>query len=109
MRTNLEGINRVIFYDFSGYDSEKSNNGGCYGFWTQYDRTAENFEVSCHTTSDFVYCPCCGSFNDHYASEEDDIYGSGYTCGQFEIVTEPELLKMINNFEETEDRYIEYK
>ena len=110
MRTNLDGINRVRFYDYTEYESEKSNNGGCYGFWTNYNRLENGlFEVSYGTTADFEYCPVCGSFNDHYASEDDDIYESGYTCGEFETITETELLELINNFENTDDKYIEYK
>ena len=31
---SLEGIQRVRFNDFSEYESEKSANGGAYGFWT---------------------------------------------------------------------------
>lgn len=107
---NLNGINGVKFCNYSEYDHNKCNNGGCYGFWTQYDRTECGlFEVSYHTTADFEYCPCCGSFNNHCASEDNDIYESGYTCGEFETVTETELLELINNFEETEDCYIEMK
>ena len=110
MRTDLNGINRVRFNDYTEYESWKSNNGGCYGFWTNYNRLENGlFEVSYGTTADFDYCPCCGNFNNHYASEDDDIYESGYTCGEFETVTEAELLELINNFEETDDEYIEYK
>ena len=108
-RKNLNGINKVRFCDYTEYNSEKCNNGGCYGFWTDYNRLENgNFEISYGTTADFEYCPVCGSFNNHYASD-DDIYESGYTCGEFETVTETELLELINNFEETEDCYIEYK
>lgn len=35
---SLEGIQRVRFNDFSEYESEKSANGGAYGFWTDYTR-----------------------------------------------------------------------
>lgn len=35
---SLEGIQRVRFNDFSEYESEKSANGGSYGFWTDYTR-----------------------------------------------------------------------
>lgn len=37
-KRNLNGIKRVRFNDYSEYESGKSNNGGCYGFWTDYDR-----------------------------------------------------------------------
>lgn len=36
--TNLEGISRVRFNDYSEYNSDKCNNGDRYGFWTDYDR-----------------------------------------------------------------------
>ena len=35
-------------------------------------------------------------------------YESGYSCGEFEIVTDEELLNIIS-FEETENEYIELK
>ncbi|MCI6676068.1 MAG: hypothetical protein MSG78_04050 [Clostridiales bacterium] len=99
-RTNLDGINRIRFNDFTEYETGKSNNGGCYGFWTDYNRLENGiFEVSHGTTADFEYCPVCGDF--HSYDEE--------TCGEYQTVTEPELLKLINDFEETEDEYIEYK
>ena len=37
-KTNLEGIQRVRFCDYTEYQSGKSNTGGCYGFWTDYNR-----------------------------------------------------------------------
>ena len=42
-------------------------------------------------------------------SDDDSYYESGYSCGDFETVTESELLKLINDFEETDGCYIEYK
>lgn len=103
--TNLAGIRKVRFNDFSEYESGKSNNGGCYGFWTDCSRLENgNWEVSYGTTADFNFCPVCGSFDDHYVGE-DDIE---YSCGEFATVTESELLKLINDFEETDDCYIEY-
>ena len=99
-RTNLDGIKRVRFDDFSEYKSGKSNNGGCYGFWTDYNRLENgNWEVSYGTTADFDFCPVCGDF--HSYNEE--------SCGDCEQIAEAELLKLINDFEETEDEYIEYK
>ena len=106
---SLNGIKRVRFCDYTEYESGKSNNGGCYGFWTDYNRLENGkWEVSYGTTADFEYCPVCGRFNDHY--EGDDCwYESGYSCGEFKTVTETELLKLINDFKETDDEYIEYK
>ena len=107
MNLNLDGIKRVRFCDYTEYDSEKCNNGGCYGFWTDYNRLdGGNWEVSYGTTADFEFCPVCGSFNDHY--DDDCCYESGYECGEFETVMETELLKFINEFEETDNKYIEF-
>lgn len=106
---NLNNIKKVRFCDYSEYDSEKCNNGGCYGFWTDYNRLENgNWKVSYGTTADFEYCPVCGSFNNHYEGD-DYYYESGYSCGEFKQVAEEELLKLINEFEETDDKYIEYK
>ena len=52
--------------------------------------------------------PICGSFNDHYEGD-DCCFESGYSCGDYEIVTEEELLKLINEFKETDDEYVEFK
>lgn len=104
-KENLNGIKRVRFCNYSEYDSERCNDGGCYGFWTDYDRLENGkWEVSYGTTAGFDFCPVCGSFNDHYDYDEEE-----YSCGDFETVTETELLEIINNFTENEDEYIEYK
>lgn len=59
---SLEGIQRVRFNDFSEYESEKSANGGAYGFWTDYTRLENGmWEVSYGTTAEFDFCPVCGS------------------------------------------------
>lgn len=109
MKDNLDGINRVRFYDYSNYDSEKCNDGGNYGFWTDCNRLENgNWGIGYGTTADFEYCPVCGNFNDHYEGD-DCCYESGYSCGEYETITEAELLKRINEFEETNDEYIEYK
>ena len=97
-RTNLNKITKIRFNDFSEYKSEKSNNAGCYGFWTDYTRLENgDFEVSHGTTADFEFCPVCGDF--HAYDEE--------TCGDYQTVTQEKLLVLINSFEETEDFYIE--
>lgn len=49
---SLEGIQRVRFNDFSEYESEKSANGGSYGFWTDYTRLENGrWEASMITAS----------------------------------------------------------
>lgn len=104
-KENLNGIQEIRINDYSQYDSEKCNNGGAYGFWTKYDRLPNGkFEISYGTTADFEFCPVCGCFNDHYDPE----YDSEYSCGDFEIITETELLEIINNFKETEDFFIDF-
>lgn len=107
-KTNLKGINKVIFNDYSNFDSRTCNNGGNYGFWTTYTRLDNGMWEAYHeTTADFTFCPVCGSFDNHYGS---DAYESGYECGEFETVTETELLKLIADFkEEGDEYYIEYK
>lgn len=104
-KEELENVKKVRFNDFSEYDSEKCNNGGCYGFWTDYSRLENgNWEISYGTTADFDYCPCCGSFGDHYDHDEED-----YSCGEFETITTEELLERINSFEESAEQYIDVK
>lgn len=108
-REEIKNVRRIRFNDFSDYDSEKCNNGGCYGFWTDYNRLENGkWEISYGTTADMDFCPCCGSFNDHYVGD-DCRYDSEYDCGEFGIVTEDELLKIIDEFEENEGEYIEFK
>ena len=108
-REKLDQINKVRFCDYSQYDSEKCRNGGCYGFWTDYTRLDNGkWEVSYGTTADFTYCPVCGSFNDHYVGD-DSCFESGYSCGNFETLTESELLQRIKDFAETESEYIKYE
>lgn len=105
---NLEGIKRVRLNDYSEYESGKSSNGGCYGFWTDYSRVENGWEVRYGTTADFSYCPCCGSFNEHYDRETQK-----YECGGFEVVSTEELEMIIRSFDakhsEDDDYSIEYK
>lgn len=106
---NWKNIKKIRLNDFSEYEAGKCNNGGCYGFWTDYFRLDSGlFEAVYRTTADFDYCPVCGSFNSHYQGE-DSYYESEFSCGEFKTVTEAEMLNLINNFEETEDCYIEYE
>ena len=104
-KEELENVKKVRFNDFSEYDSEKCNNGGCYGFWTDYSRLENgNWEISYGTTADMEFCPCCGSFGDHYDYGEEE-----YSCGEFETITTQELLERINSFEESAEQYIDVK
>lgn len=104
-REELGNVKRVRFNDFSEYDSEKCSDGGSYGFWTDYSCLENgNWEISYGTTADMEFCPCCGSFGDHYDYDKEE-----YSCGDFETVTTDELLEKINSFEEREGEYIEFK
>lgn len=63
-KNNLNGVKKVIFNDYSDYQSATCHTGGNYGFWTNYNRLPNgNWEVSYGTTADFSYCPVCGSFD----------------------------------------------
>lgn len=98
---NLNGINKIRFNDFSEYISEKSNNGGCYGFWTDYSRIDDdNFEITYGTTSEFEYCPICNEFGHTYDNT---------TCGEPETISTDKLLEEINNFHETDSCYYEIR
>lgn len=103
-KTKLDGIKKVIFFDDTEYVYEKSNDGGCYSFWEEYYNIGGGkWQLRCGTSADFEYCPVCGSFENHYNYDNEK-----YNCGDFEVITESELLKRINNFEETEKKYIKY-
>ena len=106
MFENLNNIESVKFCDYTSYDPDKCHDGGSYAFYKDYRRDDNGKWYAVYsTTADFDYCPCCGIFSDHY----DEDYESGYSCGEFETVTDEELLDIINSFEETEDEYIELK
>lgn len=108
-KLSLNGVIRVTMRDYSDYDSEKCHDGGHYGFWVDYDRLANGkWEVSYGTTADIEYCPCCGRFADHYVGDSCH-YDSGYSCGEYQTITETELLKLINNFKEVDGKSIEYQ
>lgn len=104
-KEELKNIKRVRFNDYSNHDPEKCNDGGSYGFWTDYNCLENgNWEISYGTTADMEFCPCCGSFGDHYDYDKEE-----YSCGDFETVTTDELLEKVNSFEEKEGEYIEFK
>lgn len=89
---------KVTLFDYSDYVSEKSCNGGHYGFWTDFTLRSDGlYEVSYGTTADFVYCPCCGQFGC-----ED--------CEDYETVTEKELNAIIERFKKNaiDGQYVKY-
>ena len=111
--TEIEKTVTVVrLNDDSEYDPERCHTGGAYGFWTDYNRMEDGrWYVSYGTTADFEFCPVCGSFNDHYCDDDDEAFGhdSGYSCGEYEVITTAELIEIINSFVEDEDHYITYK
>ena len=90
---------KIRFSDYSDYDPNLCHDGGRYGFWTDYIREESgNYRIEYGTTSDMEFCPCCGSFNDHYRYDpEDGVY---YECGDFERISEAEVKLQIEEFEE---------
>ena len=61
------------------------------------------WEVSYGTTAEFDFCPCCGDFGNHLMED------GTYECGEFQTISEEELIEKINKFVETDDEFIEYK
>lgn len=106
-RAELKKVNKIVFKDYSEYNSDKCHDGGAYGFWTDFYRSELDADTWCaeyHTTADFGFCPCCGQFdeNDHWDGGESG-YESGYSCGEFARFTTDELLKEINSNSETDE------
>jgi hypothetical protein len=91
---NLLNAKKVKIKNFSRYEEGKSNDGGCYGFWTNYDRLENgNWEVSYGTTADMEFCSCCGRFEDHWDGED-------YSCGESDQISTEELLEILRDAEE---------
>lgn len=107
---NLENVVRVRITDYSDYDSALSNNGGAYEYWTDYNRRPDGtWLVSYGTSADFDYCPVCGQFADHAERPEDcSPYWSGYTCGDYEFVSEAEVINEILRVQESDDYDVLY-
>jgi hypothetical protein len=114
---NFDKFKRIREYDYTNYVSERSCNGGCYGFWTTYTlKKSGRWEISYGTTADFDYCPACGDFGDHLGED------GKYTCrdtlcyedengnyilvendGSFATLSDYELIEYIKRF--TESRF----
>ena len=83
-----EKIKFARINDYTGYDPDRCNNGGAYGFWEDYEYIGNGqYEHSYHTTADFEYCHYCGSFN------------RGSCCSEFEIVSEEQIWEQIKEAE----------
>lgn len=99
----LNNIKKVIFYDYTNYKEDTCSNGGNYGFWTAYIKQRNRkqkglWRMKFGTTADFEYCSICGCFGDSCGCTKKDI----------QYISESELIKRINEFEENEDEWIEY-
>ena len=94
---------RITIKDYRDYDENLCNNGGKYGFWTEYTETETgDFTVEYGTTADMEFCPNCGKFGRHYDYDEDR-----YECGDIEMISSVALDELINNFKEEENYWIE--
>lgn len=99
-KLDLRGIRKVIFNDYSEFETGKSNNGGCYAFWTSYIRESDKFIRKFGTTAsaDFAFCPICGNFASCNCDIDEDYLK----------VSEKELINEILKFREDEYHFIEY-
>ena len=87
---NTTNPTKVIINDVSNYKSDTCNNGGNYSFCTIYTKIDENnYEVTYGTSSEFPYCPFCGSFYD----------GNDCACGMDtpDVVSYQDVEEDINN------------
>lgn len=105
MTADLTGICRINAIDYSDYIAEKSHDGGHYAFYTtfvkeEYDE--KSWYIMYSSSSDFACCPVCGQFADHNDPDEDTCYDSGYTCGEFEIVSTDEMKERIEQMDDIE-------
>lgn len=85
--------------DWSSYQDGKSNNGGCYLYWEDYEYWAEDglWYLSYGCSCDIGHtCPCCGELLNDSDSHWDEKKNK-YFCGEFQSVTTEELLDMIND------------
>ena len=99
---DLATIKLVRFNDYTDYDPCLCNNGGRYGFWTDYTKTkAGDWEITYHTTAEFTYCPSCGRFGDHIDEDGE------YSCGEPQRISDEVLLKRVKNFKESDTTSIE--
>ena len=59
---NYKKAKAIIFSDYSEYEEGKSNNGGCYGYTTVFEKVPNKdiWYKKEYTTGEF--CPYCRSF-----------------------------------------------
>lgn len=105
-KVDLTGINKVRFKSYSEYE-DVNGNGKSYSFFTDYIRVNnDKWKISYGTTSDKEYCPVCGTFINHYKGDNCK-YKSGYGCGEYVVITEDDLLTIMNDPEELKYGYFE--
>jgi hypothetical protein len=91
---NLTNINRVTVYNYKNYNSERSCNGGEYGFTNEYYRIdGNNFECHYFTTADFDFCEKMGKFQECHTCSRIDY------C-EFELISEEKLIEILKAIEE---------
>lgn len=105
---DLSNAKKVVLSNYENYQERTCHTGGNYAFFTIYEKEESNdrWKVSYETTSEFAYCPVCGTFNDHiidYTKDNEAIYD----CGEFHHVTTKELEKIVCSFHEDEEHTIE--
>lgn len=55
---------QIIIADWTEYDPEKCNNGGCYAYWTILTLKRKNkWTVKYETSADIEFCQSCGDFH----------------------------------------------
>lgn len=92
---------KVVLCDYTQYEEGRGSNGGCYAFYETWHRTPSGkYEVHYGTSAEFEYCPCCGSFDNHYEG------GERYSCGSFRKISKNKLKKLLRNFKEDENNEI---
>ena len=105
MEANLSGICRINVIDYSDYIAEKSHDGGHYAFYTTFVKEEyddKSWYIMYSSSSDFACCHVCGQFADHNDPNEDTCYDSGYTCGEFEILSTDEMKERIEQMDDIE-------
>jgi hypothetical protein len=91
---NLKEGSVATMTDYSQYEETKSNDGGAYSFTQRYTKLENGmWKISFHTSSNFDYCECCGSF-----------HSSECSCdGEHSIYTAQEVAKFLESDWETPD------
>lgn len=101
---SLDNVNVVIYDDFSEYDPEKCNNGGCYSYTTTYTRIpGDIWSINYDTSSEFGICRIGG--NNCIYSEWDEEFHCCNGCRQNPTtVSTVELAeRIVNSIEKSED------